>query len=313
MKKAFVLTAVILAGLLGGCSVLERFQQAEDQYLETRVADLVDEMATAEPVVEEPAAEEPKEVEPTVEEPVVETPEVTAEVTEEATVEPTEEPEVVETAEPTEDAEPEPTVVSDDPADYLGDPDWVDEMDAPEYWPVGSDDFSDASFENGAMKFVANSDVPGWRIASTGELGKVYIEAAVKMGAACSETDAYGIIFRVPKNSGYNRGYFFGVTCDGRYNLRVWDGLSGENGKSVTLKYFTASEAINQGKNQVNRLGVMTVADRILLYVNGEYVDEIVDDTYDFGYFGMFINSDKTKELTVYVDQVRYWLDAEPK
>jgi hypothetical protein len=308
MKKAIVLVAVVLAGLLAGCSALERFQQAEAQYLETRVSDLVEEMTTVEP----PAVDEPKELEPTVEEEeVVETPEVTDEVT----VEPTEEPEVEEAPSPTEEPEPvpEPTIESDDPAIYLGDPDWVDEMDKPEYWPVGSDTFTAASFENGAMKFVALSDVPGWRIASTNELGKAYIEATVKMGAACSETDSYGILFRVPKNSGYNRGYFFGVTCDGRYNLRMWDGLSGESGKSITLKYFTASDVINKGKNQVNRLGVMTVGDRLLLFVNGEYVDEIVDETYDLGFFGLFVNSDKTKDLTVYVDQVRYWLDAEPK
>jgi hypothetical protein len=305
MKKALTLLVIILAGLLAGCSVLERFQQAEAQYLETRVSDLVEELTTAEP----PAVEEPKEVEPTVEEEVVETPEVT----EEATVEPTEEPEVVETAEPTKEPEPVPTIVSNDPAIYLGDPNWVDEMDKPAYWPVGSDDFTAASFENGTMKFVALQDLPGWRIASTNELGKAYIEASVKMGAACSETDSYGILFRVPKNSGYNRGYFFGVTCDGRYNLRMWDGLSGENGKSITLKYFTANAAINKGKNQVNRLGVMTVGDRLLLFVNGEKVDEIVDDTYDLGFFGVFVNSDRTKDLTVYVDQVRYWLDAEPK
>jgi hypothetical protein len=306
MKKAIVLVAVVMAGLLAGCSALERFQQAEAQYLETRVSDLVEEMTTAEP----PAEEEPKELEPTVEE-VMETPEVTEEVT----VEPTEEPEVEEAPSPTEEPEPEPEPVieSDDPAIYLGDPDWVDEMDKPEYWPVGSDTFTAASFENGAMKFVALSDVPGWRIASTSELGKAYIEATVKMGAACSETDSYGILFRVPKNSGYNRGYFFGVTCDGRYNLRMWDGLSGESGKSITLKYFTANAAINKGKNQVNRLGVMAVGDRLLLFVNGEYVDEIVDETYDLGFFGLFVNSDKTKDLTVYVDQVRYWLDAEPK
>jgi hypothetical protein len=306
MKKAIVLVAVVMAGLMAGCSALERFQQAEAQYLETRVSDLVEEMTTAEPLAEE----EPKELEPTVEE-VMETPEVTEEVT----VEPTEEPEVEEAPSPTEEPEPEPEPVieSDDPAIYLGDPDWVDEMDKPEYWPVGSDTFTAASFENGAMKFVALSDVPGWRIASTSELGKAYIEATVKMGAACSETDSYGILFRVPKNSGYNRGYFFGVTCDGRYNLRMWDGLSGESGKSITLKYFTASAAINKGKNQVNRLGVMAVGDRLLLFVNGEYVDEIVDETYDLGFFGLFVNSDKTKDLTVYVDQVRYWLDAEPK
>jgi hypothetical protein len=305
MKKALTLLVIILAGLLAGCSVLERFQQAEAQYLETRVSDLVEELTTAEP----PAVEEPKELEPTVEEEVVETPEVT----EEATVEPTEELEVVETAEPTKEPEPVPTIVSNDPAIYLGDPDWVDEMDKPEFWVVGSDEFTAASFENGTMKFVALQDLPGWRIASTNELGKAYIEASVKMGNACSETDSYGILFRVPKNSGYNRGYFFGVTCDGRYNLRMWDGLSGESGKSVTLKYFTASAVINKGKNQVNRVGVMTVGDRLLLFVNGEKVDEIVDDTYDLGFFGVFVNSDRTKDLTVYVDQVRYWLDAEPK
>jgi hypothetical protein len=308
MKKAIVLVAVVLAGLLAGCSALERFQQAEAQYLETRVSDLVEEMTTVEP----PAVDEPKELEPTVEEEeVVETPEVTEEVT----VEPADEPEVEEAPSPTvePEPEPEPVIESDDPAIYLGDPDWVDEMDKPEYWTVGSDTFTAASFENGAMKFIGLSDDPGWRIASTNELGKAYIEATVKMGGACSETDSYGIVFRVPRNVDYKRGYFFGVTCDGRYNLRMWDGLSGENGKSITLKYFTASDVINKGKNQVNRLGVMTVGDRLLLYVNGEYVNEIVDDTYDLGFFGLFVNSDRTKDLTVYVDQVRYWLDAEPK
>jgi len=57
----------------------------------------------------------------------------------------------------------------------------------------------------------------------------------------------------------------------------------------------------------------MTVGDRILLYINGVQVDEIVDDTYDLGYFGVFINQDRTKNLTVFVEEVRYWLAAEPK
>lgn len=313
MKRVLIIIGIILVGLLAGCSLLERFQQAEDQYLETRVSDLVDEMTTQEPpAVEETAEEDAKQVEMTLEE-TSEAPQPTEEPVDEATVAPTEEPAPEETPAATEEAMVEPTVESDDPAIYLGDPDWVDAMDKPEYWPVGSDDFTSAEFANGAMKFVAKDELPGWRIASTGELGQAYIEAVVKMGAACSETDAYGIIFRVPKNSGYNRGYFFGVTCDGRYNLRMWDGLSGENGKSVTLKYFTASDVINKGKNQTNRLGVMTVGDRIALFINGQQVDEIVDDSFELGYFGLFINSDKTKDLTVYVDQVRYWLDAETK
>ncbi len=313
MKKAIILLVIVLTGLLAGCSVFERFKQAENQYLETRVSNLVDDATTAEPAVQETATDESKAAEPTMEETVVETEvatmEPTQDVVDEATPEPTEEA-VEETPAVTEEPTIEPTIESDDPAVYLGKPDWVDEMDKPEYWPVGSDDFTSASFENGAMTLVALDDLPGWRIASTVELGTAYIEATVKMGDECSGKDAYGIVFRVPKNSGYERGYFFGVTCDGQYNLRAWDGLKGQD---KTLIYYTSSEFIDKGANQTNRLGVMTVGDRILLYVNGEYVDEVVDETYDLGYFGMFINRDKTEDLTVYVDQVRYWLDAEPK
>jgi len=317
MKKALTLLLIILASVLTGCSLLEQFQHAEEQYLETRVSELVEETTTQEAAIGEPTSEVPEDIELLTEEAPAETPtisaEFTAETPEEPTSQPTEEPSADETPLPTEEPTPEPTVVSDDPAVYLGEPDWVDEMDKAQNWPVGIDDYTAASFENGAMKFVALSELPGWRIASTSELGNAYIEASIKMGNACSETDSYGIIFRVPKNSDYNRGYLFGVTCDGRYNLRMWDGFSGESGKSVTLKYFTPSSAILKGKNQTNRLGVMTVGDRIILYINGVQVDEIVDDTYDLGYFGVFINQDRTKNLTVFVEEVRYWLAAEPK
>jgi hypothetical protein len=307
MKRAIILMVIIMAGLLAGCSVFERFKQAENQYLETRVSDLVEEMTTVEPASQATVVDESKDSEPMVEE-TVETPVVTEEVTEQATPEPTKEV-VEETHEPTEEPTVEPTPVSDDPAVYLGDPDWVDENKS-EFWTLGDSDYDSASIENGKLKIVALADLPGWRIANTVELGTAYIEADVKMGSKCSGKDAYGIVFRVPKNVGYNQGYFFGITCDGFYNLRAWDGLKE---KDNTLIYYTASGAINKGANQTNRLGVMTVDDRILLYVNGEYVNEVVDETYDLGYFGVFINRDKTDDLTVYVDRVRYWLDAEPK
>lgn len=295
MKKAITLLVILMAVLMAGCSVVERFKMAEQQYLETRVVELLDEMpaATVAPVV----TEEAKAVETEVVEVTAETPEPTVEVTEE--------PEAEETPVATEEPAAEPTVVSFDPAVYLGTPDWVNEMDKAD-WSVEASEYDLASFENGAMTMKALHDEPGWRIApTTEELGKAYMEATIKIGP-CSGIDSYGILFRVPRNVNFNQGYFFAVTCDGRYSLRLWDGLTR---KSVMIKNLTVSNLINKGKDQTNRLGVAAVGDRLVLFINGEKVDEVVDKTYSQGYFGVFINRDKTKDLTVYVDQVRYWTD----
>ncbi|MCJ7519515.1 MAG: hypothetical protein MUO42_07590, partial [Anaerolineaceae bacterium] len=220
MKKAIALFVILAAVLVAGCNVVERFKMAEQQYLETRVAKLLEEMPaeTVEPVVTEEAK-------------VVETEVVMEETVEaaEPTVEATEEPEVDETPvvteEPAKKLTAEPTVVSFDPAVYLGTPSWVDEMEKPEFWDVSASEYDLATFENGAMTMKALQDEPGWRIASTEELSKAYMEAKVKM-SACSGTDSYGLVFRVPKNVNYNQGYFFALTCDGRYSVRMWDGLT---------------------------------------------------------------------------------------
>jgi len=314
MKRKIIVTMIVLASFLAGCSLIPQFQQAKDEYLETRVAEKLEEQPAENLVVEEveektPAAEEtPTEEVSSEEVPTEETP--TAEET------PTEEVPAEETpvAEETPEPEPEPTIESDDPAIYLGDADWIDEMETAEYWPTGTDEFTSAAFENGTLKLTALSEINGWRIASTPALGNTYIEADVKMGT-CKLTDGYGFIFRVPENTGYNRGYLFGVTCDGRYSLRVWDGLAGESGTMVWLKYYTLSEWINQGKDKSNRIGVMALDNRFILYVNGEKVDEIIDENnaYAEGFFGLYVNRDKTENLAIVVDKVSYWTDPQEK
>lgn len=303
MKKAITLIVILAAVLMAGCTVMERFKVAEKQYLETRVAKLMAEMPTEVAQTVEPVATEEAKAVETV---------VVAEETVEPTVEVTEAPEVEETPAATEEPVVEPTVESFDPAVYLGTPNWVDEMEKPEFWVAGGDEFTTAVFENGAMTFKALTETPGWRIATTEELSKAYMEATVKMGA-CSGTDSYGLVVRVPKNVNYNQGYFFSITCDGRYSVRLWNGLSGENGKSVMLKNLTASTLINKGKDQTNRLGVAAVGDNLTLFINGEKVEVIKDETYASGFFGLFINRDNTKDLTVKVDQVRYWTDPKIK
>ena len=307
MKKKIIVTIIVLAIFLAGCSLIPKFQQAKDEYLETRVAEMLEEQPAEEIEVEEPAEEEPV-AEPE-EEPAVEETAPAEEETEQVE-EPEETPEETEVPE----EEPEPTVESDDPAIYLGDADWIDEMETAEYWSTGSGELTSAAFENGTLKLTALSETNGWRLASTPRLGNAYIEADVKMGA-CRETDGYGFIFRVPENTDYNKGYLFGITCDGRYSLRKWDGLAGEGGLMLWLKYYTISEWINEGANQSNRIGVMALDNRIILYVNGEKVDEVIDDdnAYAEGFFGLYVNRDKTENLAIVVDKVSYWTDPQEK
>jgi hypothetical protein len=313
MNKRIIALLIVGALVISGCALAERFQEAKDAYLQERVGELLAEDQVEEPVVEELPAEvteEPKVVE-TEEPEVEETLDPDEELGAEETPEVEEETEADETPEADDamEADETPVVESDDPGVFLGDPDWQDDMEPGEYyWNLETDDYMAVAYDDGTLQLRALSEVMGWRIASTPVLGDAYIEADVQMGA-CSTSDGYGLVFRVPEQVAYNQGYFFGVTCDGKYSLRVWDGLSGQNGKTTWLRYPKGSEFVLKGKDAVNTLGVMLVDDSITLYINGELVEQFNDDTYMEGFFGLFINRDHTENLTINVDQVSYWTD----
>ena len=80
----------------------------------------------------------------------------------------------------------------------------------------------------------------------------------------------YGLVFRAPDA---NAGYFFGVTCDGRYNLTSRDF---EDGTDVVLISLTQG-AINTGSGATNRLGVEADGNQIKLYANDTLLQEVTD------------------------------------
>lgn len=307
MSKKIAWISILLVIFMTGCSLVPQFQSAREQYLETRVEELLDEMTTEEApaaivaatATEEAIATETVDETAEAEETVEVEEEPTAEVTEEATAETTEEEDDVKS-------------LSTDPGEYLGDADWSDDMSVAGNWPTTTNDFNLAAFDNETLMITALSESFGWRIASTDAFADAYIEASIKV-EDCSGKDDYGIIFRVPENSGYNRGYLYGITCDGYYVLRSWDGMTGEKGVLTTLKKYSESSLINAGKLETNRLGIMAVGNRLILFVNGVEIDEISDDTFSDGNFGIYINRNETENLTIYVDDVKYWIDPEVK
>ncbi len=209
-----------------------------------------------------------------------------------------------ETPAPTETEPPTPTITQtstlspDDPRFRLGTPSWKETFDKPNQ-NFYQDDNEHIRFvyENGDL--VLTSKNPDWTSWSLSYLKprNYYLEATFKVGE-CSGADRYGLVFRAPD---YEDGYFYGVTCDGRFALKVFS----QKGELIP---WTNHPAINAGGNQVNRVGVLVQNNRIALYFNGKLLQETTDDTFmDEGLFGAYIASSRTPNFTVRVEEIAFW------
>jgi len=314
MKKTIIIILLIALFAFSGCTLLTKFDEIKARYLASRVDQLLTEMPAESTTVEAETENEQAEVtetssvsaaiETAAAQATAQAEEIT--LTEAVTEEPATEPTVTPTSAPT----PTPTIVSNDPGIYLGAADWTDNMDDIKNWPVDKNDYSSAVHENGYYRITSLADADGWRLANTDAFTNGYTEL-VFTTETCSVDDHYGIIFRVPALQAANQGYLFGVTCDGRYNLRKWDGTTGETGTMTTLIRYTNSAMLNSGSNKQNVLGVMTKGNIISLYINGELVDQITDDAYTGGYFGAFAGWEQTENFSVRVEKASYWVNAE--
>ncbi len=219
------------------------------------------------------------------------------------------------TATPTQPSGPTTTPVPGDPRTRLGSPTSRDPMDDESawIWPTGADKYSSASFSGGFQTITALTSTDGWRLANPlgREFSNLYLESTFRTGA-CSGSDHYGLMVRVPVVTEADQGYLFGFTCDGRYSLRRWNSQVGAKGEMKWLVNWTKSSAITAGKDQTNRMGIMMVGSRLLLYANGRLLTEVKDATFPSGYFGVFIGSDETTNLKVQIDEMSYWENPQP-
>jgi hypothetical protein len=308
MKKLRIFSIIILAFVLVGCNMpgsQEGTPVDQDDSMATEIARIL----TGTPVeVETSPTPQVEEGEPTevVETEVEETEEPTATPEpEEETEEPTEEATDTQTPEVTEEepVEETPTLAESDPARTLGEPDWIDNMENGDNWATGYSDYTDIDFEDGYLKMVAETELDGWRLAWP-YLGDFYLEAKMK-STACEGSDHFGLMFRVPAGSNANKGYLFGITCDGKYGLRRWDGQM----MYSLISWGEHAAVINEGEDVFNTLGVMAEGDALTLYINGEEVAEVTGiDSYLEGSFGIFIGGMNAEEPEVWVDYVRYWI-----
>lgn len=319
MRKSILKTVlfIMILSVLSACTL--PLTQAtppavSDEEMATRVAKILTEMPQPTqglPTAELPPLDTP-EPDPTLTEEVVE------KATEAATTQP-DQPTV--TQQPTATSDVVPTVVvttipaftppADDPRTKLGSPSWTDDMDEDTYWPTGEDKYTVIDFKDGQLRLTGLTTTDGWRLAATEQLANFYLEAAISSGT-CAGTDRYGLMYRVPVAREANKGYLLGVSCDGKYSLREWDATLGSKGTMTTHINWTASDAIQAGSNKMNKVGIMAVGDRMIIYINGVMINEVKDSTFEQGSFGLFVGARETTNFTISVDEVNYWKNPTP-
>lgn len=196
-----------------------------------------------------------------------------------------------------------PTFPSGDPRLSLGDPDFYDNFASGANWPLYEDDH--VSFRiNDETQLIMTAFKPeqwdGFMLANP-TVKDFYLEMTARF-RQCSGLDRFGLVFRsVPSDQGY-LGYLFGVSCDGRYSLRRWDGKN-----FIKIIDWTESDVLNSGSQQGNRIGVMVRGNRFSLYANGVLLKEATDDTHASGRFGVFVGSANTSNFKVEVEEVSQW------
>jgi len=204
---------------------------------------------------------------------------------------------------PTQSPQPSPTPTGTpspgDPRQILGAPTWTDQFNDGKHFGEFDDDHARVEMRDGHLFLTAhNADSwYSWTIANA-NLKDFYLEATVKT-SDCAGLDRYGLMARAPDPS---QGYFLDFSCDGQYQLRIWDG-----NKFTGLIPWTRSDHINAGAGQINRIGLMARGAQLSLYANGALLKQLQDSTYAEGTFGLFIAAAKTAGFTVEVDEVDYW------
>lgn len=192
---------------------------------------------------------------------------------------------------------PLPTL-SSDPRSTLGSPALLDNFRSSDNWSLYEDEHVSFRIRENELRMVAfnANGRDGWML-SWPDPADFYLELTAQP-EDCQGLDRYGLIFR----SDANDGYLLGLSCDGRYSLRSWDGE-----EFNALIDWTALPAISSGSGQALRLGVMAAGDQITLYINGQMIDEVQDDLFSDGGVGVFIGADETEDFRVAVIEFALW------
>jgi hypothetical protein len=201
------------------------------------------------------------------------------------------------------------TFTASDPRSLLPIATWTDTMDNGNNWPNGADSFTAIDFQNGYMVLTGLQKDNGWRLAIN-DIDNAYIETTAKFGPVCHGMDKWGIMLRSPDRTTADKGYWFNITCDGKFAFQKWNATPPEGQTAVTnLIAWTSNSHIKPGANAINRVGVLAKGSHFTLFINGTQIGEVTDSSFSSGGFGILIGARETERFDIYVDEMSYWLN----
>ena len=115
------------------------------------------------------------------------------------------------------------------------------------------------------------------------------------------ESSAFGMMCRVDPDN-LSDGYSFIIASDGAYSIGYWD----DDGYNPLLNDdFESSSDIDNDESY--EMTIVCVGEYLALYVDGELIDEVEDDTFDEGYAGMAAISFDDDGIEVAFDNLVIW------
>jgi len=209
-----------------------------------------------------------------------------------------------------------PTAAAGDPAAQDGDGQPAAATPAsgqrPELVLAHEDDFSDSfggwddAFDTYTRKVYGNNryqiEVNASNLVAWGLANRDVADFEVEVEARQEDGDvknSYGLLFRFLDRENF---YRFDISGDGFYLLSKF--VAGE---WITLVDWTESEAINQGNNASNILKVSAFGPEITVYVNGQQLAMVTDDSLSHGNFGFFAGTFAEPYTWVSFDNLKMW------
>jgi hypothetical protein len=197
---------------------------------------------------------------------------------------------------------PTSTPFSGDPEEILGKPDGKDTFDNDNNWTLFDNDCYKSEIKEGMywMEAKGLAQMSCWEVTWP-EIQNYYYQVLVEMPDKCDPNDRFGLFFRAPDDE---RGYLFGLTCDGRYSMTYWDG--NETGVVVD---FATDDAIKDEPGEINRIGVIVDGNHYSLYANGIFLQKAEDDTFlRSGKIGFFVRAATEESFSTRFDDLGVWL-----
>ncbi|HBX70478.1 MAG TPA: hypothetical protein DEH25_14130 [Chloroflexi bacterium] len=206
---------------------------------------------------------------------------------------------------------PTATPIPGDPSEILGAATWKDKFDNANNWTLFDNTCFKSEIVDGKYQMTGKRASSCWEV-SWPLVQNYYIETLVEFTETCPDNGRAGLFYRSSEN---DKGYLFGISCDGKFIASNWDG---EAETGAQLVPYTPYNGIVTGAGKVNRLGVAVVGNVHVYYINGKEVARIEDDTFtEEGRFGFYVRGgiETTEPLPMLVrfDDLAYWDLDEPE